>query len=127
MINTTWWLPAAGLPARLGAKVLLAEATGCLGGMGTSGLVTAFNPMADGERVLVGGFMRELVESMYQCGFLAPHVTPDFWRKRGVRLVQDMVPYSSTGGVRQDRIRVRRLYEAMPENHDIHCVVRVCG
>ena len=66
MINTTWWLPAAGLPARLGAKVLLAEATGCLGGMGTSGLVTAFNPMADGERVLVGGFMRELVESMYQ-------------------------------------------------------------
>jgi len=73
---------AAICAARLGAKVLLAEATGCLGGMGTSGLVTAFNPMADGERMLVGGFMRELVESMYQRGFLAPHVTPDFWRKR---------------------------------------------
>ena len=37
---------AAICAARLGAKVLLVEATGCLGGMGTSGLVTAFDPMA---------------------------------------------------------------------------------
>ena len=40
---------AAICAARLGARVLLLEATGCLGGMGTSGLVTAFDPMADGE------------------------------------------------------------------------------
>jgi hypothetical protein len=73
---------AAICAARLGAKVLLLEATGCLGGMGTSGLVTAFDPMANGERMLVGGFMRELVETMSERGFLAPHVTPDFWRKR---------------------------------------------
>ncbi len=73
---------AAVCAARLGARVLLAEATGCLGGMGTSGLVNAFDPMADGERMLVGGFMRELVETMYERGFLAPHVTPDFWQKR---------------------------------------------
>jgi hypothetical protein len=72
---------AAICAARLGAKVLLLEATGCLGGTGTSGLVTAFDPMSDGERMLVGGFMRELVESLYERGFLAPHVTPDFWRK----------------------------------------------
>jgi flavin-dependent dehydrogenase len=39
---------AAICAARLGAKVLLVEATGCLGGMGTSGLVTAFDPMSDG-------------------------------------------------------------------------------
>jgi flavin-dependent dehydrogenase len=32
---------AAICAARRGAKVLLVEATGCLGGMGTSGLVTA--------------------------------------------------------------------------------------
>lgn len=73
---------AAICAARLGAKVLLVEATGCLGGMGTSGLVTAFDPMADGERMLVGGFMREVVEAMYSRGFLSPHVTPDSWRTK---------------------------------------------
>lgn len=69
---------AAVCAARLGAKVLLVEATGCLGGMGTSGLVSTFGPVSDGKRMLVGGFMRELVESMHQRGFLGPHVVPEF-------------------------------------------------
>ncbi len=74
---------AAALAAsRLGAKVLLLEATGALGGMGTSGLVTAFDPMANGERNLVGGIMLEIVEALYKRGELPPQVTPDFWRKR---------------------------------------------
>ena len=73
---------AAICAARLGAKVLLVEATGCLGGMGTSGLVTAFDPMADGEKALVGGLMREIVETLYERGELGPQVTPDFWRER---------------------------------------------
>ena len=72
---------AAICAARLGARVLLVEATGCLGGMGTSGLVTAFDPMANGERMLVGGLMRELVETMYERGFLQPGIDPDVWRK----------------------------------------------
>jgi hypothetical protein len=72
---------AAVCAARLGAKVLLLEATGCLGGMGTSGLVTAFDPMANGQRMLVGGLMREIVTTMYRRGFLAPHVTADFYSK----------------------------------------------
>ena len=72
---------AAICAARLRARVLLVEATGCLGGMGTSGLVTAFDPMANGERMLVGGFMRELVETMYERGFLQPGIDPDTWRK----------------------------------------------
>lgn len=72
---------AAICAARLGAKVLLVEATGCLGGMATSGLVTAFDPMANGERALVGGFMRELVEKMYERRFIPDFVTPDYWRK----------------------------------------------
>jgi len=55
---------AAICGARLGARVLLVEATGCLGGMGTSGLVTAFDPMADGEKGLVGGLMLEIVEAL---------------------------------------------------------------
>ena len=73
---------AAIAAGRLGAKVLLLEATGCLGGMGTSGLVTAFDPMADGEKMLVGGVMREIIETLHQRGELGPHVTPDFWRRR---------------------------------------------
>lgn len=73
---------AAICAGRLGARVLLIEATGCLGGMGTSGLVTAFDPMANGDRMLVGGFMREVVETMFQRGFLMPGIHPDTWRKQ---------------------------------------------
>lgn len=69
---------AAVSAARLGAKVLLVEATGCLGGMGTAGLVSTFGPVSDGKRMLVGGFMKELVESMFQRGALGPHVVPEF-------------------------------------------------
>lgn len=69
---------AAVTAARLGAKVLLVEATGCLGGMGTAGLVSTFGPVSDGKRMLVGGFMKELVESMFQRGALGPHVVPEF-------------------------------------------------
>ena len=72
---------AAICAARLGLKTLLLEATGCLGGMGTSGLVCAFDPMADGEKMLVGGFMRELVETLYSRGFCKPGINPDCWRK----------------------------------------------
>ena len=72
---------AAVCAARLGLKVLLVEATGCMGGMGTSGLVTAFDPMANGERNMVGGFMLELVEAMYARGFMSPGIDPDCWRK----------------------------------------------
>src|SRR4051794_10227574 len=69
---------AAVCAARLGAKVLLAEANGCLGGMGTSGLVSTFGPVSDGKRMLVGGFMKELIESMHQRGDLGPHVVPEY-------------------------------------------------
>lgn len=72
---------AAICAARLGVKVLLAETMGSLGGMGTSGLVAAFDPMADGERMLVGGYMRELIEEMFKRGFLKPGINPDAWRK----------------------------------------------
>jgi len=73
---------AAVCAARLGAKVLLAEATGCLGGMGTSGLVTAFDPMANGTQLLVGGFMNEVVTTLYKRGFLGPRERPEIYEKR---------------------------------------------
>jgi len=72
---------AAICAARLGVKVLLVEAMGCLGGMGTSGQVCAFDPMADGEKPLVGGFMREIVETLYAGGYLMPGINPDYWLK----------------------------------------------
>ena len=73
---------AAICAGRLGLKVLLLEATGCMGGMGTSGLVTAFDPMANGEEMLVGGLMREIVETLYETGELSPGIDPDIWRKK---------------------------------------------
>jgi hypothetical protein len=72
---------AAIAAARLGAKTLIIEATGCLGGMGTSGLVTAFDPMANGEEMLVGGIMREIVFRMYERGFLGPDEKPEVFTK----------------------------------------------
>ena len=84
---------AAISAARLGAKVLLLEATGCMGGMGTSGLVTAFDPMADGQRMLVGGLMREIVTTMHRRGFLAPQVTEEFYSKR----FQCWTPFNTEG------------------------------
>ena len=73
---------AAISAARLGAKVLLLEATGCLGGMGTSGLVSAWSDLADSEQLLVGGLMGELLETMYVRGYYKPGLNPDSWRKR---------------------------------------------
>jgi len=72
---------AAICAARLGAKVLLVEATGCLGGMGTSALVSAWSDLADGERMIVGGLMGELIETMHARSYFKPGVNPDKWRK----------------------------------------------
>ncbi|MEM6312856.1 MAG: FAD-dependent oxidoreductase [Planctomycetota bacterium] len=78
-------MAAAISAGRLGAKVLLVEATGCMGGMGTSGLVTAFDPMANGEEMLVGGLMREIVWTLYRRGELGPHEHPDRFAKAYMR------------------------------------------
>lgn len=72
---------AAVCAARAGAKVLLVEALGCLGGTGTSGLVTAFDPMANGDQMLVGGFMREIIETLYERGFVPTLLDPKRWRQ----------------------------------------------
>jgi hypothetical protein len=68
--------------ARLGAKVLLIERSGCLGGLATSGFVRGFNPMSDGFRTLVGGFMLEIVEELYRRKALVPEATPEWWTSR---------------------------------------------
>lgn len=53
---------AAAQAARSGANVLLIEATGCLGGMGTMGMVPAWCPMTDGEKVIYSGIALEVYE-----------------------------------------------------------------
>jgi hypothetical protein len=75
-------IAAAIAAGRLGKKVLLAEATGCLGGMATNGMVTAFDGMGDGEKCLVGGIMREIVETLHKRGGLAAGTWPDSWREK---------------------------------------------
>ena len=65
---------AAAAAARDGAKTLLIESTGCLGGMGTSGLVPAWVPFSDGERIIYGG-IAERIFSENKKGIL--HVKPE--------------------------------------------------
>lgn len=73
---------AAIAAARLGARVLLLEATGCLGGMGTSALVSAWSHLSNGRETVIGGLMLELVEAMYARGFIGPGYDRSFWTTR---------------------------------------------
>ncbi|HPT25513.1 MAG TPA: FAD-dependent oxidoreductase [Bryobacteraceae bacterium] len=84
---------AAIAAARLGAKVLLVEGTGCLGGMATSGMMMSFCPVADGEKCLTGGLMLEWIETLHKRGFLKPGIQPDAWRKR----YGSWVPFNAEG------------------------------
>ena len=60
--------------AREGAKTLLIEATGALGGMGTNGLVPAWCPFSDKERVIYGGLGEKILETLKST---MPHVPKD--------------------------------------------------
>jgi hypothetical protein len=51
---------AATAAAREGAKTLLVEATGCLGGMGTSGLIPAWCPFSDKEKIIYKGLAEKV-------------------------------------------------------------------
>lgn len=46
---------AAAAASRLGAKTLILEQTGALGGMGTQGLLPAWCPFSDGEKMIYRG------------------------------------------------------------------------
>ncbi len=76
---------AAICAGRLGARVLLVEGLGCLGGTSTSGLVTAFDPMANGETMVVGGLMKEIVETMYSRGYISDLLSPKRWRQEAMQ------------------------------------------
>lgn len=54
---------AAIAAARRGASTLLIEATGCLGGMGTMGLVPAWCPFSDKEKIIYKGIAEEIFKA----------------------------------------------------------------
>lgn len=51
---------AAIAAAREGAKTLLVEATGQLGGMGTTGMIPAWCPFSDGEKIIYRGLAEKV-------------------------------------------------------------------
>lgn len=55
---------AASAAARSGAKTLLIENTGALGGMGTNGLIPAWCPFSDREKVIYKGIAFEVFEKL---------------------------------------------------------------
>jgi hypothetical protein len=65
---------AAAAAAREGARTLLVEATSSLGGMGTSGLVPAWCPFSDKEKIIYRG-LAEKVFNTVKAGM--PHVRPE--------------------------------------------------
>lgn len=67
---------AAIAAARHGAKTLLLEATGMLGGMGTAGLLNAWCPFTDGESFVYRGIAEEIFLSS-KAG--VPHVKGNDW------------------------------------------------
>ena len=56
--------------ARQGASVRLIEASTCLGGMGTAGMVPAFMTFTDGVNFLAGGVGRQVYDALHKCGGL---------------------------------------------------------
>lgn len=55
---------AAAAAARDGARTLLIEATGSLGGMGTSGLVPAWCPFSDKEKIIYRGLAEKVFTAL---------------------------------------------------------------
>jgi len=52
---------AAAAAAREGARTLLLESSGMLGGMATGGMVNAFTPMTDEVNILYGGIAKKVI------------------------------------------------------------------
>src|SRR5271170_7618336 len=73
---------AAISAARLGAKVLLIEAIGSMGGMGTNALVSWWFSLNNGEEVMIGGLIMELIQKLYKAKQVNPDVAADIEKGR---------------------------------------------
>ncbi|MBO5952698.1 MAG: FAD-dependent oxidoreductase [Oscillospiraceae bacterium] len=67
---------AAASAAREGAKTLLIEASGVLGGMGTGGLVPCWCPLTDKEKIIYRGMAQTVITRMKA---EMPHVPEEKW------------------------------------------------
>ena len=65
---------AAAASASTGAKTLLIEASGVLGGMGTSGMVPAWCPFSDKEKIIYCGIAQKVFEATKAA---MPHIDKD--------------------------------------------------
>ena len=76
---------AAIAAARQGVRVLLIEATGALGGMSTSGLVSSWYCLGNNVHSMVGGVVVEICEKLHDRGAIEPGCGPERWErtKRG--------------------------------------------
>jgi ribulose 1,5-bisphosphate synthetase/thiazole synthase len=78
---------AAISAARLGAKVLLVEAIGSMGGMGTNSYVSNWYSLNNGEEVVVGGLIVELIQTLYKNRQVAPAAVEDIENGRMLNAV----------------------------------------
>lgn len=78
---------AAICAARLGAKVLLLEAIGSMGGMGTNAFVSNWYSLNNGESVMIGGFILELIQKLYRDKQVAPEAAADIEAGRMLNVV----------------------------------------
>ncbi len=73
---------AAICAARLGAKLLLLEAMGSMGGMGANAIVSSWYSVGNGERLVIGGLIRDIVASLCRDKQAAPAVSGAFAQGR---------------------------------------------
>ncbi len=94
---------AAVASARNGAKTLLMEKTVVLGGLGTQGLISWYEPLCNGEgKQLIGGIPEEIIKLCVKYGF---ENMPTKWGGKGVnpldqpRYVTRYSPYACALGL----------------------------
>ncbi len=77
---------AAVAAARLGVKVLLVEALGCLGGTTTSGMVCYWMKLSDGNNLLAQGVFLEVLHALYEndalYGWGGKQNSPSTWHSK---------------------------------------------
>ena len=82
-------IAAAITAARLGSKVFLAEAIGCLGGMGTAGGVPLFLQFSDGVNFLAGDIGKEIQNKNAELGKVGDIIRAEILKEIYEDMMQD--------------------------------------